>query len=106
MIDFSATALEAGIAVFGRAVTVHPDVSQPGGDPYYARGVFAAPHVPVDSFGIEAGISTTSPSLGIRLADFAIPPQVGDSVGIDAETYEIADMLPDGEGGVTLMLTS
>jgi hypothetical protein len=105
MIDFSATALRAGMDAFARAVTVQPVRSQPGAPAYLARGVFAAPHLQIDGIAIEAGVSSASPTLGIRLSEFPEPPGQGDRIVIGPATWEVADVTPDGEGGATLVLT-
>ncbi len=99
MIDFASLVLAPAMAVFGQSVTIMPVVSQPGASPYPARGVYASKPIQIQ---IEGGgyHSTVQPTLGIRLADFAVPPMQGDTVDLGTlGQFEIADVNPDGQGG-------
>ena len=106
MIDFAALVLGPAMATFGRPITVTPTKSQPGAPAYSTTpsgmaltGIYASKKVEIQ---LENGLfhSTVQPTLGLRLADFAVPPKQGDLVTIPAlGSFSFADISPDGQGG-------
>ena len=112
MIDFAALVLGPAMDAFGRPITVTPTKSQPGAPAYATTvagaaltGVYASKKVEIQ---LENGLfhSTVQPTLGLRLADFAVPPRQGDLVTIPASglspalgAFAFADISPDGQGG-------
>ena len=111
MIDFSALVLGPAMATFGQPITVSPVASRPGQPAYSTKpdgtpltGVYASKPVQIP---LEDGTyhSTVQPTLGIRLADFAVAPMQDDTVVVGAlGTFAIADITPDGQGGADLVL--
>lgn len=103
MIDFAGLVLGPAMAVFGQPATFTPTVSQPSALPYAGRGVFdfKAVEIPLEDGSYH---STNQPTLGVRLADFSVVPKQGDSVALAGATYEIVDVIPDGQGKADLML--
>ena len=112
MIDFSSLVLSPAMLVFGQPITITPVKSQPGA-PAYGKtpagaaltGVYASKKVEIQ---LESGLfhSTVQPTLGLRLADFVVPPKQGDLVTIPAYgmspalgSFSFADISPDGQGG-------
>lgn len=113
-IDFSALVLGPAMATFGQPITVTPTASQPGALAYSTKpdgispltGVYASKPVQIP---LENGTyhSTVQPTLGIRLADFAVAPMQDDTVVIGAlGKFLIVDVNPDGQGGADCPLRS
>lgn len=110
MIDFAALALGPGIATFGRPVTVTPLASRPAKPPFPASGVWSVRNVDV-ALDHGGSMNTTTITLGIRLADWPVPPAKGMEIRVPAAgSYPdegkvwIDDIDPDGQGGATLTL--
>ena len=104
MIDFAALVLAPAMATFAQPITVTPAASQPGAAAYPARGIYASKQVQIP---LENGTyhSTVQPTLGLRLADFAVAPMQGDVVALGTlGTFLIADITPDGQGGADCIL--
>src|SRR5215470_2380175 len=120
MIDFSSLVLAPAMDVFAAPITVTPLSSQPQSPIYSARGVWTIK--PVDIITENSGVlSDRVITLGIRLADFTVPPNVGDRIGTTAGglpllfdpteyppdsplDFVIDDVTADGQGGVVLTL--
>jgi hypothetical protein len=102
VIDFDLV-LAPAMAAFAQSITLTPTVSQPGAPAYAARGVFdfKAVEIPLDDGTFH---STNQPTLGIRLADYAVAPKQGDLLSMPQGNYQIADVVPDGQGGADLLL--
>ena len=127
-VDFSALCLAPQMAIFGRPVTVTPLKSQPGLSSPYSVNVGGGPltgiftitsvSIPTDDGGF---LSSVSLKLGIRMADFAVPPQQGDWITTAVKNlplgywqgtidpnipldFIIFDMTPDGQGGAVCVL--
>ena len=105
MIDFDATVLAASMTAFARPVTVTPVVSIPGAPAYAAQGVYRLKDAQIQ-LADGAWQSTNEPHLGIRLADFVVPPKQNDLVAFDVGTFVIFDIVLDGQGGADLNLRS
>lgn len=96
---------------FALSITVIPRSSIPGGAPYAARGVWKSKPT-VISLGTGGYESSTQPTMGIRVSEFAAPPHRDDIIQIadplappDASgNWTIADTNPDGQGGMELTL--
>ena len=102
MINFD-LALAPAMTAFGIPISVVPTVSQPGAPTYAARGVWSlkAVQIPLDDGTYQ---STNQPMLGIRLADFAASPLQGDGAIINGASYDIIDVVLDGQGGADLWI--
>ena len=101
-LDFSALVLGSAMAVFADPIALTPTVSIPGALAYPARGVFAVKQVTVR---LEEGLFTDQqPTLGIKLADYPVPPKQGDSFVRAGVAWTIWDVQPDGQGGADLVL--
>jgi len=100
LVDFDAP-LEAGLVHFGRSVVYTPA----SGDPSFeVRGIKGAAHTAI-AIGAESDVSTLSPRIGVKLADFPAPPVEGDQCTVDGIAYRVIDVQPDGEGlGADLVL--
>lgn len=126
MIDFDALVLAPCMSVFGQRVVVTPTVSQPNAPAFVAQGVFA--QRPTRWETAEGNFVTTmETTLGIRLADFYLPPKQGDSVliggadisgslgpgtlqivpnltTIGGTNWFVWDINADGQGGASLTI--
>lgn len=110
-IDFSTLVMGPCAAVFGRDVLYTPVVSAPGAMPFTVRGIFDAEHQAVepdyrgdgDQFTAMA-VTSQGPVLAVRLRDMPQEPLAGDAVCIGGVTYQVWDVVPDGQGKVDLML--
>lgn len=91
--------LGSSLSVFGEAVTYLPAA----GGSRAMRGIFNEMYNDVDPQS-GAIISTQQPNLGVRLADFPVPPTVNDRVTVRGITYRVRDCQEDGEGGAKLIL--
>lgn len=110
MIDFDALVLAQCQDAFARPVTVTPLVSRPGQPAYAARGVWSSKPVDV---GMEDGaiLSSQDHTLGVRLAEFAVPVAAGDRIEIPAAgslprigLCLVEDTDDDGQGGAVWAL--
>ena len=52
----------------------------------------------------EGEFTDQQPTLGVRLADYPVPPKQGDSLLRAGVTWSIFDVQPDGQGGADLVL--
>ncbi|MCX5496439.1 hypothetical protein OSH11_17160 [Kaistia dalseonensis] len=109
MIDFDRLILGPAMDAFARPIIVVP---KSGAAPYGGRGDYREPHTDIQ---LEDGsFSTASPTIGIRRSEFARVPQQDDRVYIDVDgltvipnvsrLFLVADVKPDGEGDVKLIL--
>ena len=111
--DFSSLVLAPGLNTFARVCTFYPRVSQPdtvtdefpNGAPYLGRGVYSSRPIDVQ---MQDGtvFSDQESSLGIRLAEYPIPPDIGDRIKVDGAEglYWVGDVDTDGQGGATILL--
>lgn len=86
-------------AAFGQSVAYVPIV----GPPLTVTGIFDNPHSE-SPFPGGAPVSSNRPTLGVDLADFALPPTDGDLVTIVGTIYKVIDTDEDGQGGAVLRL--
>lgn len=101
-VDWDALVLAPAMAVFSDPIVLTPTVSQPSAAPFLACGVFAVKQVTVQT--AEGEFTDQQPTLGIRLADFPVPPKQGDSFVRAGVVWNIYDVQPDGQGGADLVL--
>jgi hypothetical protein len=112
MLDFSSIVLNPLQGIFGRPVVITPYESQPGVQPYSARGVYVTTPVDIQT---EAGVvfSDQRTMLRIRLAEYARPPVARDYVYVpahmsspEAGPFEILDVdeFADGMAQLTLRM--
>ena len=90
------------MGVFGQPIVFTPTASQPGVPAYPARGVYAVKQVTVREE--EVVFTDQQPTLGIKLADYPVPPKQGDSFVLNGTTWRVWDYQPDGQGGADLVL--
>ena len=109
-IDFSNLVLAPAMTTFALSIQIIPTVSQPNysapalaPQAYVAQGIWTVQDVDVL---LEDGSTLASKSyiLGIRFADYLIPPVKGDGVVLNAANYVIDQVRPDGQGGARLIL--
>lgn len=106
-IDFSAAVLAPNMEVFAISVSIDPVKSQPGAQPYPARGIVTSRSMDV---ALENGevVSSNQTTLGIRGIEYSVLPMRGDGCTINdgpqAGTYWIADITPDRQGKYDLLL--
>lgn len=97
MIDFDREVYAAIAAEFARPITVIPVESQPGAAAYAARGDYR--ERPVDVQTEDGAImSTTTKTIGVRLAEFSIQIAPKDRIVIDGTTFIVDDTDDDGQG--------
>jgi hypothetical protein len=109
-IDFSDQLYVHTQDTYGRAISITPGVSQPGGPDYVARGILDTKDI--DVVALDGSIiSEQHTILDIREAEFGILPMQGDQVAIpgdsglpDAGLWEIIDVVRNGGGETTLTL--
>lgn len=103
MIDFDALVLAPCEDTFGKPIMVSPIASQRGRPPYAARGIFASRAQPV---ALEDGATYSDQltTLGIRFADFPVPPVANDRITIGGVVYEVIAVHADEQGGAELPL--
>ena len=108
--DFEGLVLHPATNVFAITIRVTPLVTQPGAPPYDARGVYSSSPVDV-MMGNDTIFSDQSTKLGIRLREFAVPPDRGDLIEMTDPThwtfgtkYWVGDSDMDGQGGCDLLL--
>ena len=110
MIDFDALVLNPCENIFSIMVKFTPAKTKPEGPVVICRGVYSKRDLDVE---MQDGtiFSDHEVSLGIRLRDFAIPPDQGDLVTIIdirhpafGQEYWIGDSDEDGQGGAMLLL--
>lgn len=103
-VDFDALVNAPVNGVFGEQLTYQPAA---GGDAFDIEGTFT------DAYRIEfqdgeggVGWTTTAPSVGVRLADFAVMPAKDDIVVRlkNGARYLVFDRRPDGMGWLNLIL--
>lgn len=105
-IDWDTAVLGPTVAVFGQAVIYTPagsnsPISAIGGGPI--TGVFDDAYIDQNQIdGVEA--NAVKPVLGVRMAQFAVPPAQDDTVLIGGTTYIVKDVRPDGHGWALLFL--
>lgn len=87
--DFSQLVLGPCMDAFGKPVVVTPLASQPGAPPYPNRGVWQTDNISVVTEG-EGQFSTRVLKFGIKMDEYAVPPQQGDVL-----TFKLSD-LPTG----------
>jgi len=89
--------MDAG--AFGLAASYTPA----GGQPQPITGVFTAPHA-VRAQGDGPGVATVAPSLVVFAADMPQAAAQGDAVTINAISYRVRGLEPDGSGLVRIDL--
>lgn len=92
------------MAVFGQPITVTPVKSQPSQPAYAATGVYASKPVTIQLEGSDDFHQANQPTLGIRLADYTVPPVQGDTIALPQGTFTVFNVVLDGQGGADLVL--
>lgn len=102
-VDFDGLVLKPAMDTFAKPLVIKPLASQPLAPSYPARGDWKKR--PVD-IATEGGgvLSTEERVLGVRLAEFAVPPVPLDQVKFEGDWYWIDDVDEDGQGGATWAL--
>lgn len=90
------------MAVFGAPISFTPTASQPGVPAFPARGVYAVKQVTIRQD--ETIFTDQQPTLGIKLADYPVPPKQGDRFVLAGVAWFVWDVQPDGQGGADLVL--
>ena len=110
MIDFDALVLKPAGDIFQIMVSYTPTVSQPGAPSFATHGVYSSTDMDVEMQD-GAIFSDQQTKLGIRLRDFAAPPDEGDYVTITdmrhpayGKQFWVGDLDEDGQGGGSLLL--
>lgn len=116
MIDFATLVLGPAMDTFAGPIMVTPTKSRPSDStPYVARGSLGQKPVEEQLENSEMFHRTFRLSLGIKLAEFPVmpvqedfverPPGVAFTSGLLPDgRFVISDVLPDGQGGVDLIL--
>lgn len=74
------------------------------GESFQTVGIFDAEYK--DAVMLDGMIvQETYPRLGIRLGDFPILPDRGDTVMVKSTLYQVQEYRPDGQAGATLVLS-
>lgn len=102
MIDWDTNVLAPLEGVFGQAATYLPQ----DGPAFAISGIFDEAYRELD-LATGMRVSTVTPVLGVRLAQFTGPaPRQGDMLIIQASglTYVVKEVRPDSHGAAKLML--
>jgi len=103
MVDFDSLNVSINRA-FGESMSYQPAA---GGASFIVQGVFVDAYKRAFENG-EGGVgwTTTSPSVGVRTADFTVQPAKNDVVTrvSTGQTYLVFDKHPDGLGWLNLIL--
>jgi len=83
--------------IMGEATTYTPA----GNAPESITGIFEGAHVELD---LSNAVQSTYPALSVHLTDLAVSPSVGDAITVRGVGYTIAEIQPDGQGDVMLVL--
>lgn len=99
--DFASLVLGPCMDVFADPIMLTPTKSQPQAAAYPAQGIFAQKPVRIETEngGYLISLETT---LGIRLADYPVPPKQGDSLVRSGVTWFVWSVTLDGQGGASL----
>ena len=104
MIDWADLVLAPCIGVFGEAIVYQ----SADGLVIAVDGVFDEAYRPVDPLAIEGiapmHVTTEKSCLGVRLADFPVPPEQGDLLSARGVQYYVQEVQVDGKGGAKLVL--
>ncbi len=100
-IDWDGNVLAPLFDIFGQAVTYAPAA----GASFPITGVFDEAYREVDLAGGMA-VTTDMPVMGVRLAEFTVPPAQGDTLTVDSLNWVfiVKECRPDGHGYAKLML--
>jgi hypothetical protein len=110
-INFSDTAIRAGMMAFARPITIIPRISQPSQPPYRVRAILKsrASDFQLDQGAIYSDQTTT---FDIRAIEVSVPPMEDDQIVVDAAdwrgdqiepgVYRIADTDLDRQGAIVL----
>lgn len=89
----------AGIRTFGDPITItYSDLPAEDGE-----GVLEAAGeriAIVDGFTV----ASTRPSIGLHLEDWARAPSEGDTITRDGTVWDVGEVIPDGQGGISVEL--
>lgn len=103
-VDWDANVIAPCTDVFGEPVTYMPA----NGEPFPIEGVFDEAYHEVVMLDNGPAITTESPVLGVRAAQFPSgqSPHKGDQLMIPSVNtiYTVKDVRPDGHGHIKLML--
>jgi hypothetical protein len=72
--------------------------------PIALDGVFSRQNQLVNPQTLGVGVDSNRPTYGIRRADLPAAPNEGDEVIVSAVTYQVIQVIEDGEGGIELVL--
>lgn len=92
-------ALRTMTSVMGEDVSYRPAA---GGE-VALRGIWADVYEAIEP-DTGARITETQPNVGIRLADLAAEPAVGDELDVLGKSYEVVEVQQDGQGAARLLL--
>lgn len=90
----------AGVRVFGDQVTITYHDATPSDT---VDGVFEAAGERI-SVVDGLAIASTTPSVGLHVADLGRVPENGDTITRAGVVYEVGEVMPDGQGGVMIEL--
>ena len=90
---------QASLATFGESVTLR----LAGQPEVVVRGVFTSRYH-VAEVGQEAGVSSSTPAVGLLEADLPAEVSPTDEVDVRGTTYVVHEIQPDGEGWTILLL--
>lgn len=100
-IDWDKAVLSPVMTVFGESMQYSPA----SGASYSISGVFDEAYKEVDPLG-GTGLTSDQPVLGVRSAQFLLPPKRGDQITrlANGYVYQVKEVRPDGHGWLKLML--
>lgn len=101
-VDWDAHVLAPCLGVFGEPITYMPKI----GSPFQITGVFNNAYLSLTLIEDGSDMNTSKPVLGVRDADFPVPPAQGDRLLVQKTNviYMVRDVNPDSHGHSNLML--
>jgi len=109
-VDFATWVYLPNFDLFARTLTFYPVASQPGGQPFPARGIFDTNEIDVVGMNSEI-ITDCRTELDIFMPEWSVYPVQGDIVDIpweddvDGGLFQVADVHGHGNAGGELTLT-
>ncbi len=111
MIDLDELVLAPSFAVWSegnRGFRVPSYAPQGGGASVPIDGIYRIPALTVLNMGDSPGLTTRKPELDVRASQVALLGVTivqGDTFSVRGVAYAVADVRPDGEGLITLLLS-
>lgn len=113
-IDWSELVIGPTVGIFGETVVYMPqfaprfEITGVFDEAYLELTPLARGGIDTESFALGApgAISTAMPVLGVKLRQFHVPPEQGDTLCVRRQDYAVKEVREDGHGGAKLLLNA